>query len=149
MNDKIFQLQQELIKTSDSFKEAILSEPNVEKHDGIINNFSKKEADLATEIEKETEKEVKKREKEAQDSNNDSIEEKEDIENTNNNHSLVNTFEKMYRDGATLAVIARQFRESELIEIGKEFGLEFTSAGTKVDKVKLIIEQLEKNKRKK
>ena len=56
MNDKIFELQQELIKTSDSLKDAIMNEPDVEKHDGIIKDFSKKESDLATEIEKETEK---------------------------------------------------------------------------------------------
>lgn len=136
MNDKIFELQQELIETQDSFKNAILSEPDAEKHADIIAKFSKDEQNLSEKIAEEIEK------LSVVESNLEVIEEKEDAENTNNNHPLVNTFEKMYKEGAILETIAKQFREGELIEIGKEFELEFTSAGTKLDKVKLIIEKI-------
>lgn len=144
MNDKIFELQQELITLQDSLKDAILNELDVEKHDGIIKDFSKKEADLATEIEKEIEKEVKRIEKEAQDRFNDNVEQQEDSENINDNHPLVNTFKKLVKEGATADVIAKQFKEDELIEIGKEYGFEFTTKGTKIEKVNLLIEAINK-----
>ena len=144
MNDKIFELQQELIKTSDSLKDTILNEPDAEKHDGIIKDFSKKESELATEIEKEIEKEVKRIEKEAQDRFNDNVEQQEDSENINDNHPLVNTFKKLVKEGATADVIAKQFKEDELIEIGKEYGFEFTTKGTKIEKVNLLIEAINK-----
>ena len=139
MNDKIFELQQELIKIQDSFKDAILNEPDIDKHSNIIKEFSKKEADIAIEIEKETDKETKKKEKETQDRFNDVVEEKEDIENTNDNYPLVNTFKKLLKEGAASEEIAKQFKESELIEIGKKYGFEFNTKGTKIEKVNLLI----------
>lgn len=144
MNDKIFDLQQDLIKLQDSFKDAIMSEPDAEKHPNIIEEFSEKEADLATKIEKEIDKEVKRIEKEAQDRFKDVIEEQEDAQNTNDNHPLVNTFKKLVKEGATADVIAKQFKEDELIEIGKEYGFEFTTKGTKIEKVNLLIEAINK-----
>ena len=144
MNDKIFELQQELIKIQDSFKDAILNEPDIDKHSNIIKEFSKKEADIAIEIEKETDKETKKKEKEAQDRFNDNVEQQEDSENINDNHPLVNTFKKLVKEGATADVIAKQFKEDELIEIGKEYGFEFTTKGTKIEKVNLLIEAINK-----
>lgn len=144
MNDKIFELQQELIKTSDSLKDTILNEPDAEKHPDIIEEFSKKESELATEIEKEIEKEVKRIEKEAQDRFKDNVEQQEDSENINDNHPLVNTFKKLVKEGATADVISKQFKEDELIEIGKEYGFEFTTKGTKIEKVNLLIESINK-----
>lgn len=144
MNDRILELQQELITLQDIFKDAIMSEPDVEKHSDIIEEFSEKEADLATEIEKEIDKEVKRLEKENQDSNIDVVEEQEDSENTNDNHPLVNTFKKLLREGVSAADISKQFREDELIEIGKEYGFKFTTNGTKIEKVNLLIEAINK-----
>jgi hypothetical protein len=48
----------------------------------------------------------------------------------------------MVREGVSANDISKQFKESELIEIGKEFNLQFTSKGSKFDKVQLIIEEI-------
>ena len=74
----------------------------------------------------------------------DVIEDQEDAENTNDNHPLLNTFKKLVKKGEILADIAKQFREEELIEIGKEYGFEFTTKGSKIEKVKLIFEAINK-----
>lgn len=50
---------QELIATQDSFKQAILSEPDAEKHIDIINSFSKKETLLYEKYEKKTMKTIR------------------------------------------------------------------------------------------
>ncbi len=57
MNDKIFELQQDLIKTQDGFKEAIMSESDSKKHADIIAKFSKEEEKLSEKIENEIKKE--------------------------------------------------------------------------------------------
>lgn len=138
MNDKIFELQKELILLQDSFKDAILNEPDVEKHNDIIDSFTKKEQQLFDKIQKEFEKvgvvEIDK----------DTIEEQEDAENTNDNHPLVNIFKKLVKEGVSAADISKQFKEEELIEIGKEYGFEWNSKGTKTEKVKLLIEAINK-----
>ena len=138
MNDKIFELQQELITLQDSFKDAIMSERDAEKQLLVIEEFSKKEQQLSEKIAKEIEKlgivEV----------DPDVIEDQEDAENTNDNHPLLNTFKKLVKKGEILADIAKQFREEELIEIGKEYGFEFTTKGSKIEKVKLIFEAINK-----
>ena len=85
---------------------------------------------------KASEDEIKELEKQEEDS----LEEGEDAENTNDNHPLVNTFKKLVREGVSAEDISKQFKEVELIEIGKEYDLAFTSKGSKLDKVKLIIE---------
>lgn len=93
---------------------------------------------------KAAEDEIKRLEKEFEDSVNDLVEKEEDAENTNDNHPLVNTFKKLVREGATPNEIAKQFKESELIEIGKEYGFEWTTKGTKLEKVNLLIEAINK-----
>lgn len=142
MEEKIFELKQELIKSQDSFKDAILSELDVEKHNDIIESFSKKDSELSIEMQKEIEKEVKRLEKEFEDNSKNVFEEQEDTENTNDNHPLVNTFKKLVRDGNTIEAIAKQFKEEELIDIGREYNLSFTNKGSKTDKVKIIIKEL-------
>lgn len=144
MNDKILQLQQDLIKSQDSFKDAIMSESDVEKHTDIINRFSKEEVNLAEKIEKEFEKYIKEIEKESSGNIINQVEYQEDSENTNDNNPLVNTFKKLVKEGATVDVIAKQFKGDELIEIGKEYGFEFTTKGTKIEKVNLLIEAINK-----
>lgn len=55
MNDKIFELQQDLITLQDSFKNAIMSEPDAEKHISVISKASKDEEKLSEKIQKEIE----------------------------------------------------------------------------------------------
>lgn len=136
--DDIFELQQELIKVQDEFKQAILDEQDAEKHQDLIKAFSEKEDKLQKSVDKEIEKisEVV--------SDDDIKDEQEDSENTNDNDPLVNTFIKLVRENVSVEKIAKIFKDVELIEIGKEYGLEFTTKGTKEEKVKLIIEAINK-----
>lgn len=119
--------------------ESIISKAETEMEDAI-QAFNKAQDDALLAEQKASEDEIKELEKEEEDSLNDSLEEQEDAENTNDNHPLVNTFKKLVREGVSAADISKQFKEVELIEIGKEYNLAFTSKGNKLDKVKLIIE---------
>lgn len=132
--DKIFELQQLLIVLQDKFKDAILSEPDAEKHIGIIQTFSDEELKLFNLLDKEINSIP------TGIVDNDLIEEQEDKENINNNNPLLNTFKKMLKEEASLEIIAKTFRELELIEIAKEFNVILSTKGTKIEKVKLIIE---------
>ena len=69
MNDKVFESQQELIATQDSFKQAILSEPDVEKHIDIIASYTAKEAELFAKYQDAVEKSIKEKEKEKEKKN--------------------------------------------------------------------------------
>ena len=55
-------LRQELIATQDSFKQAILSEPDVEKHIDIIDSYTAKEAELFAKYHDAVEKTIKEKE---------------------------------------------------------------------------------------
>ena len=57
-------LRQELIATQDSFKQAILSEPDVEKHIAIIDAYTAKEAELFAKYQEAVDKSIKEKEKE-------------------------------------------------------------------------------------
>ena len=54
MNDKIFELQQELIELQDSMKQAIIAEQDSEKHISIIEIYSKKEREINDKLQIET-----------------------------------------------------------------------------------------------
>lgn len=124
-------LIEEFNKLQDTFKDAIMNEPDLEKQNDLIKSNTSKSDALMVSIANE----LFEKDKEL-------IEVIEDDTNTNDNHPLVNTFEKMVRKRDAAETIAKQFKESELIEIGKEFGLKFSTLGTKTEKVKLIIEKI-------
>ena len=142
MNDKILQLQYDLIKSQDSFKETIMSEPDIEKHIDIISKFSEEEVNLTEKIEKEFEKYIKEIEKENNDNIINQVEYQEDLENTNDNNPLVNTFKQLVEKGTLPKDIAKQFKENELVELGKEYGFEWGNKSTKIEKVNLLIEAI-------
>lgn len=52
------------VATQDSFKQAILSEPDVEKHIAIIDAYTAKEAELFAKYQAAVEKSIKEKEKE-------------------------------------------------------------------------------------
>lgn len=53
-------------------------------------------------------------------------------------------FKLMLSKGSTFPDFNKEFNEPELIEIGNELGLGFTTKGTKKEKIELIIEKLSK-----
>lgn len=74
----------------------------------------------------------------------DVVEDQEDSNNTNDNHPLLGTFRKLVEKGTSPKDIVKQFKEDELLEIGKEYGFEWGNKGTKIEKVNLLIEAMNK-----
>ena len=55
---------------------------------------------------------------------------------------MLDTFRKLVEKGTLPKEIAKQFKEVEIIKIGKEYGFEWGNKGTKVEKVNLLIEAI-------
>lgn len=73
-----------VVRLQDSFKEAILSEPDVEKHIDIIDSYTAKEAELFAKYQEAVEKTIKEKEKEKEKKNdtvNDTVKYKKSKQN--------------------------------------------------------------------
>jgi predicted phage gp36 major capsid-like protein len=103
-----------------------------------LEEFIKAQDDALLAEQKASEEEIKALEKEVEDSFNDTSEEEENAQITEDNHPLLNIFKKLVKLEEDAKSISKRFRESELIEMGKEFGFEWTTKGTKIEKVILL-----------
>lgn len=121
--------------------ESIISNAE-EKMEKDIQEFNKTQDDALLAEQKASEDELKALEKELEDDITDLEEEEEDAQITNDNHPLLNTFKKLIKEEGNVQTISKSFRESELIEIGKKLGFEWTSKGTKVEKVEMLIKAI-------
>lgn len=135
--------EKDAAKIQEDFDERI-SKAEIESEQKLEEFFKKEQEQLEkeqkeSEIPEEQEEEGEEGQTEGQ-TEEDIKEEEQDKTIKDNSRPFLDEFKKYIEKGNDAEYITKKFKEAELIEIGKEYGFEWTTKGTKLEKVKTLME---------